>query len=269
MTYLIMAGESRITLPLAFSRLNWNHTMSPDRLIYDKGMVRRSRVFREDLKGIIFYADVDDKSIESNNLNFALKHNLNCWPNPSILLHMLNRHKVIAECVNNGFVSHKIFNNGTYSDIIKELKPPFVLKVGTTHRGIGKFLINSENDFINSIEEEFTAEPFFIGDSVRALIIDNNIFGIKIINSSSWIKNSPGGEIVIIDLPNKLKEHALSISRYFNLEISGVDYVIDNSGNFHFLEINQYPGFCVSDEAESAAKVFFNKKMDDIERNSN
>ena len=264
--YLFLSGEHATTMPLVFSKWLWNHTMTASELIFDEktNTFRRSNIPSEKLKGIIFYADMDDKEKEYRNLLTIKTHNISCYPNVNILLRMFNRHEVMEECVNAGFISHEIYQ--LLSDEINnfQFNYPVVLKTGNSHRGIDKFLIKNKDEF-PSWEGIATIEPFFEGASVRVLLIGDQFFGTRIDNEESWIKNSPGADISDYYPGKTLVQHAKAVAKYFELDIAGVDYIVDSRGDFHFLEINQFPGISGSDEISDAAKKFLSNKMDSME----
>jgi predicted ATP-grasp superfamily ATP-dependent carboligase len=52
--------------------------------------------------------------------------------------------------------------------------------------------------------------------------------------------------------------------RFFNLEIAGVDYVIDRTGP-HFIELNPFPRVGLSKESAEIARGLFARRMDSIE----
>lgn len=268
MRYLFLSGEPSFSTGLVYKTLNWDAIHSPVNLVSASNVVsssnlsffRRSNRHRESFAGCIHYCDVSDKNIEENNLNFIINNNIPCWPNPQALLRMVNRHIVIKEVFNNNLLNHNIFQ---IFGPEKLFDYPFVLKVGTDHRGIGKYLIKSRQDWPD-FKDLATVEPYFEGKSVRVLIIGDDIFGIETVNNSSWIKNSPGGDMIEYKLNDELIEHAIKVSKLFDLDVAGVDYIVNDDG-FHFLEINQYPGLYGFDNIVKAANSFFMKKMSEIE----
>jgi glutathione synthase/RimK-type ligase-like ATP-grasp enzyme len=238
------------------------HTQSAARLVIDNGIFRRKSQFSENLNGVIYYADAENKSIEIDNLTLLNDNSIPCWPNPAALLNMTDRHEVMRRCIDNNIVSHKVIQI-TYDQIDAISVYPAVIKTGHSHRGIGKFLVNSKNE-IEPWAGIATVEPFFKGDSVRILILGEKEFGIKITNSNSWIANSPGAESSRFTPSKELIEHARKATDLFGIDAAGVDYIL--SGNdFHFLEINQFPGLDVDDEIAEYAKDFLGKKMAYVE----
>ena len=255
-----MAGEFQTSMNMVFLRDFWSHTMTTKYLRLDNGILHRDGI-DENLSGVIFFADLDDKTIEIHNLMLLRDNFIPCWPNPNVLLSMVDRHEILKKCMDFGFINHKIVQ-GKFDDKPR-LEFPFVLKTGNQHRGEGKHIIKCESD-IPKWNDIASLEPFFEGDSVRVLIVGKDIFGLKVINEKSWVKNSAGGDFEIINLPDNLIDHALSVMHKFKLEISGVDYIL-NKDKFHFLEINQFPGIGASDEITVSARKFLNTKMDLVE----
>jgi len=262
--FLFMSGESRVSTTLAFSNSKWDHTTVPSKLVpseYVTNRLRRSNRPREVISGLIHYADVSDKSIEIDNLKMIIDKKISCWPNPKVLLKMTDRHKVLEECKAYGLVDHEIYQS---DEFVYQIEFPFVLKVGTEHRGIGKHLIQSVKD-IPEWEGIATMEPFFEGESVRVLIIGNDTFSFKVTNETSWIKNGPGADIEKVSVSDELVEHAKNAARYFGLDIAGVDYIVEKDGTPHFLEINQYPGLGLFDDMEECARSFLKDRMYDVQ----
>lgn len=265
---LFLSGESGLTMKVVFRRDRWEHTCTASKLIFENNVLRRERYHRENLRAIIFYADMDNKQLELDTLNLFKKNNIPCWPNVDTLINMIDRHAVLKQCVDNNFVNHNI-DQLLYTDRHRcHLEYPFVVKCGNTHRGYDKFLIQSKSDLdsIQPWQNIATFEPYFIGDSIRALIVNNRIFGIKIDNESSWIKNGPGADVTCVELSNELIQHALDCANLSKLEIAGVDYIIEKSGKFHFLEINQFPGLSnISEECTFYTEKFLDRKMQELE----
>lgn len=267
--FLFLSGEFRISMLLVFSKDNWDHTATSDKLVLlsDQKRFRRERYFNEERRGAIFYADMEDKELEKYNLRLLMDNHISCWPSPHLLLAMTDRHMVLRDCVDSGFVGHKIIQS---NKIYKAMPYPFVMKIGNSHRGIGKHLIYTDSDLQKVSEENIgntdtiTYEPFFQGVSARILIIDKNAFGIRIDNDN-WIANSPGAEVSLFEPPKVLTDHAFSVANRFGLDFAGVDYILGPQGDAHFLEINQYPGLDVDDSVTSVVKNALLNKMSYVE----
>lgn len=264
--YLFLAGEFQVSMPLCFSRMNWSHTMTPKKLIPSNNGIKREGV-HEDITGVIYYNRANDYNLEVENLNFLINSNTYCWPDPKLLLELGDRHKVLGRCVEAGFVNHWV-EQGDRDYLISKIpeNQSVVIKTGQEHRGEGKYLITVENRNVPEFNGIASMESFFIGDSCRVLLIGDDSFLIKYDNPDSWIKNSAGADIIEAtrNVPKKLLDNARKINEHFGLEINGIDYIVYND-DFHFLEINQYPGIGVSDEIMDVAKSFLSKKMDLVE----
>jgi glutathione synthase/RimK-type ligase-like ATP-grasp enzyme len=259
--YLFLSGEAYTTLTLAFSKERWQHTMCANKLVESGKYIKRNNFNNEVIKGVIFYADMDNKDLELENLKLIKEKHIPCFPSPYILSNMIDRHYVLSQCVKAGFVSHNVVQ--TYYNENLKFNFPVVLKTGNSHRGHDKYLI-FDNDF-PKWDGIATLEPYFDGESVRILIIGNDIFGLKLENHESWIKNASGAEVYPFDPSDALVNHAKSVAKFWGLEIAGVDYILEENGSFHFLEINQFPGIAATDEIVESAKKFLSKIMDDIE----
>lgn len=266
--YLFLSGECSLTMKCAFRRENWMHTCSASRLIIDNQILRRHNHYNENLKGIIFYADMDDKVIEQQNLENINELKIPCWPNIDSLIKMLDRVNVLKLCHKARFVDHQIYVLASNERDKVTLQYPFVLKIGNVHRGQDKFLIESQKTWDSFLEWQnlATVEPYFSGKSIRALVIGDKTFGVQIDNQNSWIKNTQGAEISSVQLSDKLVRHANECVKMFKLDCAGVDYIVEDDGTFHFLEINQFPGLSnISDEINTCVEKFLDYKMKEIE----
>jgi hypothetical protein len=270
-----MSGETRATLMATIMMDRWWHVSSPDRLIVNDAwgdkFIALSKRSREEVKGVILYADVADKSIEMNNYDVVIDANLPCWPNPKTLKRMISRFNVLEECIHAGFVDHNVYMSDQFvpDELFSMMPLPLVLKLGNVHRGEGKWLLNSRNDLPSIIHNHpdpgiFSIEPFFKGTSIRSLIIGDDTFGIRVENDRSWIKNSEGADVYEHELSQSMIDHSRSVAKHFGLEIAGVDYIVNVEGE-HFLEINYCPGITGFENIERCAKSFFMKKMREVE----
>jgi len=252
---------------------NWQHSSTAERLIVREGLVYRERRPNDPVDGIIHFADLVDKDIERNNYQVVIDSGLHCWPNPKVLLRMIDRYDVLDECVRSGFIDHEIhINTQLDTDALYDMfdftkSGKLVVKMGNVHRGEGKFLIENVEQF-PAVTSRFSIESYFEGISVRSLIIGGDTFGIRVENDRSWIKNSAGADIDDYELSKELIEHSRNVAYNFELDVAGVDYIVEKDGNFKLLEINFCPGVSGSDRIEECAKEFFKKKMREIEERS-
>jgi hypothetical protein len=266
-----MAGEFGVSMPLVFRRDLWTHTMSASELVLVVGddgarRVRRRGVPSELLSGVIFYADMDDKDLEKRNIELLSANKIPCWPSPALLSRMLDRHLVLLNLCQAGYVSHPVVIG--FEPTRDELPPPYVLKAGLAHRGQDKFLIRDpDRDWPTELPTGLrTMEPYFEGESVRVLVIDDDMYGIRIRNDRTWIKNLPGAESERIELRDNLKAHARAVCYHLDLEVAGVDYIVEPNGAFHLLEVNHFPGLNVDDEIVARAQRFLGEIMEILER---
>jgi glutathione synthase/RimK-type ligase-like ATP-grasp enzyme len=276
--FLFLSGESGLTLKLVFSRDDWMHSCSATRLVpTEDGFVRREIFPREKLKGLVYLADVDDKQLSFENLCLLnqFKTKTVAWPRPQALLSCHDRFVIHDWLTKNKHIQHATWS-GLWVNRLNALKEvnsfPFVVKVGNTHRGQGKYLVKTLEEWNNFPKwdgVDALVEPFFEGISVRALKVGKRIWGIKTKNKNSWIKNSAGAEQNLVRLDKEIRNHAQTVSEIMCLDIAGVDYIVDKSGKFHFLELNQYPGLAhYGEKITKHVSEFLLKKMQEIENQS-
>ena len=115
-----------------------------------------------------------------------------------------------------------------------------VAKWGNWHCGENKSLFN--DSFIT--HETTVFEPFIEGEAVRIMIVGEKAWQIKL-EGSDWKKSihDPKAGEMPIDLG--LLEDAKNIAQFFDLEIVGIDYMIDKEQNKYLLEVNHIPNVTV------------------------
>lgn len=275
-----MAGEYNVTMPVVFENDLWQHTMTAKRLVIEDGKLRRVNFLTERLNGIIYLARTEDVNVEIHNLAIIKQSGLPCWPPVDQLIRMTNRHVVMDECAVNGLTTDPVWtdpvwtmhNNVWTDEDGVYLEPPYVVKIGQSHQGQDKYLIQSREElsvFLKThMVSEMTVEKFYTGLSVRVLFIGDDHFGVQYHNEQSWIKNSAGCEYDDWKAPKELVDHADKVRKHFGLEVAGIDYVIEENGTFHFLEINQFPGLKVNDATVDAGRSFLRMKMKEVENNT-
>jgi glutathione synthase/RimK-type ligase-like ATP-grasp enzyme len=259
--FLFLTGEPAATLPLLKTRPDWAPVLSAIKFDVKDGRLHRRKSASDDFRGCVYFADVRDKDIERHNLGVLARSGVPCWPDPAALLALSDRHAAMARCVSAGLVQHPVVQAPWTKEPL--LPFPYVLKVGDEHRGEGKHLIRSAADIVHW-DGIATMEPFFDGESVRVLCLGDRAFGAKIHNDSTWIKNAPGASFEPWDPDPAVAAHAQEAMRLFNLEIAGVDYVIDQAGP-HFIELNPFPRVGLSKESADTARGIFARCMNSIE----
>lgn len=178
--FLFLAGEYVVSMPIVFSKDNWGHSMSSIHLDYDLKLHRRNRI--EDIKGIILFADLNNKQMEEHNLNSIITSKIPCYPDPNVLLDYMNRHCLhrkliripgadnnpndyIYECGHHGIAGscgscRKL--NIEHIPMILESRlkkhTKLVLKTGLNHRGENKYLLSNIEDFnqVGVSEKKYT-----------------------------------------------------------------------------------------------------------------
>lgn len=282
--FLFMAGEWSVSMPLAFADEEWSHTNTARMLIDTGGKIARRGV-SESLEGFIYFASVENREVRRHNLLTLSLNNIPCWPNPGKLLRLDDRFAVLKMCVDVGFVDHPVeFFTWEKRRHRTLLKHPYVMKVGNCHQGEGKILVLSEEDEaeVQPFEGIASAEPFFVGTSMRVLFIGQEEFFLQFTNDNSWIKNSAGAEVEVLgnydqvingglhaDIYWKMLQHARKVRDYFDLEVCGIDYIVDKRLNVHFLEYNMFPGVGSSEDISEAARKIFRQKMDIVASEAN
>jgi hypothetical protein len=259
--FIFLTGEPATTLPLLKSRPAWAPVLSAITFDITAGRLHRRGSAGDDFRGCVYFADVRDDDIARHNQGVLAGSAIPCWPDPAALLAVSDRHVAMARCLAAGLVEHPVVQARWTGEPL--LPFPYVLKVGNEHRGEGKHLIRSAADIV-PWDGIATMEPFFDGESVRVLLLGDHAFGVRIHNEGSWIKNAPGSSLEPWDPDPAIVAHARRAMRLFNLEIAGVDYVIDRSGP-RFIELNPFPRVGISRESAEVARRLFSRQMDAIE----
>lgn len=259
--FLFLTGEPKTTLPLLRSRPAWAPVLSAITFDVSAGRLHRRGSASDDFRGCVYFADVRDKDIERHNLAVLAGSAIPCWPDAAALLAVSDRHAALGRCLSAGLVEHAVVQARWSREPL--LPFPYVLKVGDEHRGEGKYLFRSAADIVRW-DGVATMEPFFDGESARVLLLGADAFGVKIHNEGSWIKNSAGASFEAWAPDPAVVGHARKVMRLFDLEIAGVDYVIDRDGA-HFIELNPFPRVGLSKESAEVARALFARRMDAIE----
>lgn len=265
--FLFLSGECSVSVPLVFLNDDWAHTQIARKIIKNENGTYSRFNINEMLDGFLYYAEVESKFLRRGNLKLFAENNVPCWPSPEKILRIDDRFTLLRECVNAGFVDHEVQFVKRSRLHTLSYKHPYVLKVGNQHQGTGKFLVQpGDEEAVTDYNGVASAEPFFDGMSVRILFIGAEQFALRLENTESWIKNSSGAEVFAWnDAPKEMFSHAKKVRDYFDLEICGIDYIVDSSNKFHFLEYNSFPGISATEEISAAASKLFAQKMKLIE----
>jgi ribosomal protein S6--L-glutamate ligase len=141
---------------------------------------------------------------------------------------------------------------------------PCVIKMGNWHMGFGKMLVRTKESWSDatgmaSTSNDFISiEPFVkYSRDLRVLIIGHDVIGIERI-PAEWKANVSPKNIRITDVPDQLREVSLRISAMTGSQILGIDWIMDDDGNWVILEANMAPGlhgFCDIDLRPSAIQL--------------
>ncbi|MFT4309050.1 MAG: ATP-grasp domain-containing protein [Candidatus Woesearchaeota archaeon] len=133
----------------------------------------------------------------------------------------------------------------------EKLGYPLVLKLLQGYGGKGVMLLKSEEELrpiLDTLQvfEEFLSMQSFVPNAntdTRGLVIGEEVIGIRRTGSGNeWRANvSTGGKAEIVELPDDIKQMALSCSQLLGLSICAIDF-IETSDGTRFIEANFTPG---------------------------
>lgn len=165
--------------------------------------------------------------------------------------------------------------NEKKEEIIKKIGLPLVAKQLSSQKGRGVLLLRESQDFARLErefpQEEFLFQKYFESDKeYRILVLENEIgsFEEKLRVSKDEFRHNValGAKEKFIDInkiPQDLKKMAITACQALNIQIGGVDVLIDKDGRPWLLEVNRGPGLTydpkISPELESLAKYFVRK----------
>ena len=131
---------------------------------------------------------------------------------------------------------------------------PIIIKATGSTRGIGTMKIDSWQNLVSTVDylmltgNRFILRQFIKAKSGCRMIVLNN----EVIASASFLMNENDFRNAV-DLsqvkyrnqifPEKLNQIAIRATQIANTELSGVDFLEDENGNFYLLEINFPTGF--------------------------
>lgn len=150
--------------------------------------------------------------------------------------------------------------------------------------GVGKVLYTTKVDsnFIDKITTN-GAMPIYLQrqvikqSDIRVTVVGDKVFGAKILSQSSdasivdWRKSDAILPHERIDIPSEIQSMCLRLCECFNLNFAAIDFILDNTARFWFLEINpngqwawieSLLGYPISDEI---AELFLTRGKIDFE----
>lgn len=150
---------------------------------------------------------------------------------------------------------NKIMDN---MDEILEFGFPLVAKKLSSHRGKGVILIRNKDDF-KKLLSDFPKNNFMFQkyieskDEYRILVLKDTVgaYEKKIPQKDEWRSNVALGAIEEFieanTIPKDFKDIAIRAASTLNIQIAGVDILIDKTGYVWLLEVNRGPGITYDD----------------------
>ena len=158
------------------------------------------------------------------------------------------------------------------NEIIAEFGLPLIAKQLSSHRGKGVFLIKRQEDFKllakNFPDGEFLFQKFYENDEeYRILVLGDTIgaFERKIRTDPNEFRSNValGAREEFINIKKilpEMKEIVIKAAKVLNIEVAGVDILVDKKGRNWLLEVNRGPGLTydskVSPELSNLASFF-------------
>jgi len=161
-------------------------------------------------------------------------------------------------------------------EIIDKFGLPLVAKQLSSQRGKGVMLVKDRQEILDLVKDfpdkEFMFQGFYESEEeYRILVLKETIgsFEKKVRTDPNEFRSNValGAREEFIDMkkiPEEMKQVAIRAAKALNVEVAGVDILVDKKGKMWLLEVNRGPGLTydtkVSPELDSLAK-FFRKEM--------
>ena len=183
---------------------------------------------------------LERKGVRTINSSFTIKSSLD----------KLKTHRIVNRLNIKQILTYEYINE-SFSDIEGKVGLPFIFKYRFGNQGKGVYLINSESEFkeiLNNIEptdfiyQEYIKESY--GRDVRLYIIGDKVIGACLrVNNTDFKSNlHRGGLSFNYTLNEKLINDALKIKAALRGDIISVDFLVGNEGLL-FCEANTNAGF--------------------------
>jgi glutathione synthase/RimK-type ligase-like ATP-grasp enzyme len=143
-----------------------------------------------------------------------------------------------------------VLTSTIYLEVKNDLGLPFVAKDLFLQRGKGVFLVSSEKDFLELPKREYLFQRYLDKEKEYRVLVLGKKVGVyeeKIAANKNEFRNNValGAKEVFFnkkDITKSLEELATKAAGELNLQIAGVDIVIDKKGKEYIFEVNRGPG---------------------------
>ena len=145
-------------------------------------------------------------------------------------------------------ISLKVYSTGRMLPLAAP-QIPCVVKVGTYHAGLNKFLVtdgrqwNDLKSIVETMEDFVVIEPYIeVEEDIRLIKIGDEIYGLKR-KGVFWKSNLYPESIEFFPVDEEMSEMVWKASEIFEADVCALDLLIDKKGNIHILEFVDVPGF--------------------------
>lgn len=149
---------------------------------------------------------------------------------------------------------------------------PLILKAAQASHGDNNFLVKSSEELGRLLTSnpgvKFVAQKYIPNDGDYRLLLINRQPGLQILRRAqdgSHLNNTSKGGLasVVADLPNAALEGARKLVEHMDVDLAGVDILLDADKNPYFLEINFQPqiisGALVEEKLVKIKQLFDNQ----------
>ena len=145
------------------------------------------------------------------------------------------------------------FLSNTYLNLYSELrKKTLIYKSNSNIRSRTQLLDEARrNNFLSS---PTLFQHRIRGDNIRVHVVEQSVFSVKIesdLLDYRYYKNTSKPDMKVIELPTKVMNDCIEVTRHFGLTFSGIDLIKTSSNNYYFLEINPMPAYSWFEESMS------------------
>lgn len=152
----------------------------------------------------------------------------------------------------------------------KKLGYPVIVKSTRMGKGVGVFKIDDEKELDALLDELVNegkeAKSYIMQEFIpykydlRCLIIGDRVFTMRRIPEKGEFRAnfSLGGDVELFDLDERGKKFALKAMNAVNMDVAGVDVLIDKDDNRYILEVNHTAGFVGMEKAtgENIGRIY-------------